>query len=102
MVGQGDLSLVARLLVFPPGLLAVTLLLGHHLVLHLNLLQVGFLALLTVVLEHAAHTIDVLFLSSEGGLLVSLGLGSGGLLTLLLVGPLKDVHLVLLHSLVVH
>ena len=102
MVSQGDLGLVGRLLVVLPGILAVTLLLGHHLVLHLDLLHVGVLAGLRIIFEHAAHTKDVLLLSGVGGFLVLVGLSSGGLLALLLIGPLKDVHLVLPHSVVVH
>ena len=102
MVGEGDLELVRALLVVPPGGLTVALLLGHPLVLHLNLLLVGGLALGVVVLEHATHAKNVRALVSVSLLLLFVSISCGGLLALLLLGPLEDLHLILLHSVVVH
>ena len=102
MVGKGDLELVRALLVVLPGGLTVALLLGHPLVLHLNLLLVGGLALGVVVLEHAAHAKNVRALVSVSLLLLFVSISCGGLLALLLLGPLEDLHLILLHSVVVH
>ena len=102
MVGKGDLELVRALLVISPGGLTVALLLGHPLVLHLNLLLEGGLALGVVVLEHAAHAKNVRVLVSVGLLLLFVSLSCGSLLALLLLGPLEDLHLILLHSVVVH
>ena len=102
VVCEGCFSLVVRLLVASPGSLAVSLLLGHTLVLHLDLLGVVSLSLSHLIVKHAAHSEDSFFLSSVCLVLFCL-LRSGSLvLSLLLIGPISLILSVKSHSIIVH
>ena len=102
VVCEGCFSLVGRLLVVSPGSLAVSLLLGHSLVLHLDLLRVGSLSLSVFVVKHATHSEDSLFLSSVC-LVLFCFLRSGSLvLSFLLIGPISLILSIKSHSVIVH
>ena len=100
--GKSGLSLVVGFLILAPGLLTITLLLGHALVLKHDLALVFGSFLHVVVVEHATHSVDSLLLLSKGLLLLALGIGSSLSLTALLGGPLLLEFGILHHSLVVH
>ena len=102
VVGEGDLSLVAALLVAPPGFLAIALLLSHPFVLLLHLLGVGCLPRGVLVLKHASHAEDGLLLGRPVGFLLALGLGSRHVFSVLLVGPVALVLRIQSHAVVVH
>ena len=102
VIGQGDLGLVARLLVVSKVLLAITLLLSHSLVLLLNLLGVGSLPCSILVFKHASHAKNGLLLRGPVGFLLATGLSGSHVLTMLLVGPIALVLRIQPHSIVVH
>ena len=102
VVCESRFSLVGRLLVISPSGLTVSLLLGHTLVLHLDLLRVISFPLVLLVLKHAAHSEDSIFLVSPSLLLFSLSLGGGHVLSVLLVSPIFLILSVKSHSVVVH
>ena len=102
VVGEGDLGLVAALLVAPPRLLTIALLLRHPLVLFLHLLGVGRLARGVLVIEHAPHAQNGLLLGRPVGFLLALGLRRGHVFAVLLVGPVALVLRIQSHAVVVH
>ena len=102
VTGQGDLGLVARLLVVSKVRLAITLLLSHSLVLLLNLLGVGSLPCSILVLKHASHAKNSLLLRGPVGFLLAVGLSGRHVLTVLLVSPVALVLSIQSHSVVVH
>ena len=102
VVCESRFSLVGRLLVSSPCGLTVSLLLGHTLVLHLDLFSVIGFPLVLLILKHATHSEDSIFLVSPSLLLFSLSLGGGHVLSSLLVGPIALILGVSLHSVEVH
>ena len=102
VVCESRFSLVGSFLVVSPCGFAVSLLLGHTLVLHLDLLSVVGFPLVLLVLKHAAHSEDSFFLVSPSLLLFSLSLGGSHVLSVLLVGPILLILSVKSHSVVVH
>ena len=102
VVRQGNLGLVARLLVVSPGLLAIALLLSHSLVLLLHLLGIGSFSSSVFVFEHASHAKNGFFLRGPIGFLLATGLSGSPVLTCLLVSPIALVLRIQPHSIVVH
>ena len=102
VVCESCFSLVCRLLVISPGGLTVSLLLGHTSVLHLNLFRVCCFPLCILVLEHAAHSEDSIFLLGVCFFLFCLSLGGSHILSMLLVGPIALILSVKSHSVKVH
>ena len=102
VVCESCFSLIGRLLVVSPGGLTVSLLLGHTLVLRLHLFHVCGLSLCVLVLEHAAHSEDSLFLRCVFLILFSLSFGGGLVLSSLLVSPITLILSVKAHSVIVH
>ena len=102
VVCESSFSLVRSLLVISPGSFTVSLLLGHTLVLHLDLLHVSLLSLSVLILEHATHSEDSFFLSSECLFLFSISFGGSHVLSFLLISPISLILSVKAHSVVVH